>query len=370
MRNHSNYSRLYQAIIKAYSSIPMSLAPGFAAPPLQVFVELTYRCNLHCSFCQFLQAENESKPQHSDSRRQELSSTEFQQLVAAIPRTSIISFTGGEPLLKEGIIDLLRYSAGRNKTHIFTNATRVDEKLADDLCKLAARNIFGQGLVLVGISLEGTKETHNRIAGKSWAFDRTIQGIEALVAQRTARKQRYPLIELKTVISAENVGDISEVFHIARSRRVDIFNLMILNQLPHADRIDKGDKVSIQQPPPALRQVDLHVLKEQLQVIEREAIGAPIQIRTTPQGITFEQIIRYYSNDLRTFNGCRCFYPWYGFGITAYGDVSICPYVPLGNLRNSNLKALLNNQQAKDFRRQLRKHRFYPGCRGCCMLVP
>lgn len=371
MNNQPNYSRLYQAIIKSYSSIPMAFVPGLAAPPLQVFIEVTYNCNLRCSFCQFLDREDDpSVHDNTEKPHKELTVSQFQRIVATIPRTSIISFTGGEPLVKRGIIDLLQYTAGRNKMHIFTNATRIDEVMAGELCAMAVRNIFDHGLVLVGISLEGSEQTHNRIVGKSWAFNKTISGVEALLSRRAAGKRKYPLIELKTVVSAENVADISEVFDLARAMQVDIFNLMILNQLPHARRIDRADALSIHHRPPPPPPVDLHILREQLRLIQCKAAGGSIQIRTTPQGITFDQIFRYYSGDPGTFNGCRCYYPWYGCAITAYGGISICPYVPLGNLQNGSLRTLLNNQPAREFRKSLRKDKFYPGCSGCCMLVP
>lgn len=196
------------------------------------------------------------------------------------------------------------------------------------------------------------------------------RGIDALVTARARRNARYPLIELKTVISEANYMDIYGLFQMAQKMRADIFNIMVLSMLPHTNQLGGGGHASILQSPPMVTGVEPKELREQLRKIAKEAPLGGIQVRTTPQGISFDTIVDYYANAPQAFADCRCYYPWYGSGITAFGDVSICPYVMLGNITKSSLPELLNHESARLFRTSLKRRRSFPGCRGCCMLVP
>ncbi len=366
--NMINYSSIYQAMVRAYSSLPIAIAKGSALPPLQVFIEVTYGCNLSCNFCQFIISQNKEHCASPDKRR-ELSSDEVKKLVLQVPRSAILSFTGGEPFVKKGFIDLLAYASGRNKTHIFTNGTRITRELAEFLVDLGARNILDSGLVLLGISLEGARSTHSEITGRPWAFDRTVAGLEALSGYRARKRKKYPLMELKSVISEKNVSELYEIYLIAKRNKVDIFNIMTINLLPQASRLHKGTVVSYSTPPPAVKAIDSNLLRRQLNKIKRDAASSNIQLRTTPAGFSLEEIVNYYSNG-KPLKEYRCYYPWYGMGITAFGDVSLCPYAVIGNVQEASLKEILNNAKARKFRQELKAHKVFPGCWGCCMLVP
>lgn len=363
-----NYSLLYQRIVNAYSAIPMHLLPGYTLPPLQVFFEITYRCNLSCDFCQFLQ---DRDPAEFAVRQpsEELSITELNDIVRALPRSAVISFTGGEPFVKPGFMELLGSTSKRNKTHIFTNGTKVDDRTAGLLVGLGARSISSPGLILVGISLEGLEDVHDRIVRRPRAFQRTIEGVQAIVGHRTLHKRRYPLVELKTVISAKNAAQLYQIYLLAKELGVDVFNVMAMSTLPQAGRACGCAEVSLLQPPSPVQRVDAGVLKDQLERIHSDASESTIQIRTTPQGFDFEAIMNHYG-DRRRLSDYRCYYPWYGAGISAYGDVIICPYVVAGNVRQDTVKTLLNNRRCRDFRKQLKARKIFPGCWGCCMLVP
>lgn len=348
-----------------YSLVPMTFFQGYTLPPLQIFLEVTYKCNLRCEFCQFLQGTEA----HLVSGRQELNTAEFYALLKDLPRWSILSFTGGEPFLKSGFLDLLGYASKRNHTHVFTNGTMISPAIAEYLIAIAAKNPLQKGLLLLGISLEGQESTHNQIVKSSSAYGKTITAIQCLLESRRKAKQKFPLVELKTVISEKNVSEVYDIFCLARDLGVDLLNLMIMSMLPHASRLSQESTISYSIEPPAVQGVDLHILREELRRIEEESRHSTMQIRTTPQGITFDEILRYYANAV-DLNCYRCYYPWYGMGVTAYGDTLICPYIITGNLRKDGFKQALNSRQARDFRNKLRDCGIFPGCRGCCMQVP
>ena len=370
-----DYSKLYRQAAAAYSLLPQLLTPGRALPPLQIYVEVTYHCNLRCRFCQFLNpspAGAESAAADRPRPRPEITNAEWRRILAQAPRSALVSFSGGEPFARPGFIELAETTARRNKVHIYTNATRIDPDTAARLIALGPRGMFGSGLVLIDVSLEGLPATHDRIVGREGAFQRTTAAVKRLVSERSRRHRRYPLIELKVVITGDNLLELTDLFGVAEALGADLFNVMVLNTIPHAGRSAASGGAAAAdplRPPPAVVEVDPDLLDRELKRLERAAAGSRTRIRTTPQGFSMEEIVRYYRGDLPA-NRYRCHFPWYAFGITAFGDGVICPYALLGPIDPAAPWALVNSGKARAFRNLLRQHQLLPGCLGCCMMVP
>lgn len=354
-----DYSALYQRLSRAYGALCRMLPGRYAPPPLQVYVELTYRCNLSCLFCQFREGSAESSPSLEWSSRQ------FEEPLKAVPPGALISFSGGEPTLKPGFLDLLTVTSKRHRTHIFTNGTRLDRSTAKRLVDLGAPGILHNGLVLVGISFEGLKKTHNQMVDRSWAFDRTLSGIRNLLEERKRRGKRFPLIEIKAVLTHENLGEIEALFRLAKDLGADLFNPMAMNMMPHLGRIE-GVSPSAWVTPPPVEPLPRTELEATLESIFLQA--GPIQIRTTPQGLGPKDFADYY-NGAFPLQDYTCSFPWHGMTLTAYGDIYICPYLKVGNLREDNWRDARNNRRARAFRKALSSRGVFPGCLGCCSLV-
>ncbi|MFA5139105.1 MAG: radical SAM protein [Elusimicrobiota bacterium] len=95
------------------------LAPSFL--PATVALELTYRCNHACLFC--------SCPWYSDGYEplEELDLSAWKRLVSKLCGMGVMSiaFTGGEPLLKEGLAELVESAAGCEAEHVETRDGRL-----------------------------------------------------------------------------------------------------------------------------------------------------------------------------------------------------------------------------------------------------
>ncbi len=136
-------------------------------PPHPVW-EMTTACNLHCIHC------------HTSAGRpsaDELTTPEARRMLNELATNAdfrMMAFTGGEPLLRQDLFELLAYShaLGFNNT-IATNATLVDEAVARDLNR--------QGVVIAAVSLDGfDAASHDRIRGSRGAFDAALAGMRAL----------------------------------------------------------------------------------------------------------------------------------------------------------------------------------------------
>ena len=85
-----------------------------------------------------------------------------------------VNLTGGEPLLISNIVEYIDVILERaDKLLLMTNGTLMDEKMAD--C-LASRNVSVQ------VSIDGTKETHDKIRGVG-SYELAMRGIRLLTTK-------------------------------------------------------------------------------------------------------------------------------------------------------------------------------------------
>jgi radical SAM protein with 4Fe4S-binding SPASM domain len=129
----------------------------------EVSIALTNRCTMRCLMCEI-----------PAGAADELSSADVKKAIsdAAALGAGTVVLCGGEPLLREDLVDLVAFGAGHGLGMcLTTNGTLLDEKMAQ---RLAAARIK-----VVNVSLEGKKETHEllRAAG---SFDKAIQALECL----------------------------------------------------------------------------------------------------------------------------------------------------------------------------------------------
>jgi cyclic pyranopterin phosphate synthase len=154
----------------------MTLAPlvdTFGRVATDLRVSLTDRCNLRCSYC--MPAEGlDWLP-----TEEVLTDDEVVRLITiAVERLGVreVRFTGGEPLLRRGLPDIIRRTAAltpRPETSITTNALGLTR---------TARALAEAGLDRVNVSLDtARREDFNTITRRD-RFDDVVAGLEAAKA--------------------------------------------------------------------------------------------------------------------------------------------------------------------------------------------
>ncbi len=124
-----------------------------AAGPLSVIVQITKRCNFDCSFCSEILQEPDPTLDALQRMRDNL---------AGVPR---VFLSGGEPLLRRDLIDIVDMFAGI-VIGVPTNATRGIQH---------ARRMAGR-IAFVNVGLEGPRATTNRVRGD---YDTVMAGVRA-----------------------------------------------------------------------------------------------------------------------------------------------------------------------------------------------
>lgn len=143
----------------------------FSRYPVLSELAITYRCNLKCRFC-YAGCNDTSNPINSHD---ELSTKQLKKLIDIIfldAKVPSISFTGGEPLLRKDLPELVAHAKKHGmRVNLITNGTYIDTKTGKKLVK--------SGLDSAQVSLEGIKATtHDELVGLKGAFKKALNGVE------------------------------------------------------------------------------------------------------------------------------------------------------------------------------------------------
>jgi len=141
---------------------------------------ITERCNLRCTHC-YQDSFAGKEPDYSElltvlEQYKELLIS-WKRPKDPSPVMGHLTVTGGEPFLRPDFMDLLRtFSADRHlfSFAVLTNGSLIDRRTASKLGKLKP--------AFVQVSMEGGRETHDRIRGPG-AFEKTVSAVRDLVGE-------------------------------------------------------------------------------------------------------------------------------------------------------------------------------------------
>lgn len=354
-----DYVNLYPKFLSAYAL----LLPKFKIHllPIHTFLELTYRCNLRCRFCQFLRILENQAP--ATLREAECTLSEIKAIIDQVPSHTLITLTGGEPLLRQDFCEIAKYACLRHKVHVITNGTLMDEAVTQRLIELRMKHFFNDGLLWISFSLQGDRETHDRLTGVRGSFDMTVAGISRLLK---GRMSRYPYVNLQTVVNPINIIFLRHIVEVASKLGVGICNFIVENLGNHFNREAKCETCDVTSIP-SIPRIDERIINENLRVADIRARELGVKIRYPMGGKN--HIVDYYSGRMKAAN-FLCYAPWTTIVICADGQVRSCFGHSFGSLKVQRLREIWRGKKMQVFRSRLLKAGTFPGCIGCCMLQP
>ena len=167
--------------------------------PLNLFIELTRRCNLNCIHCCV-----SAGARHAAPSGRELSTEKIKSILDDAQQlgTLFLTLTGGEPMTHSDFFDIAYHARSLNYAiRIFTNATLIDENAADRLSELSPME--------VDISIYShDPETNDKITGINGSFNAVLRAVELL-------KERKINTSLKCVLMKQNFEHYEELFKLA-----------------------------------------------------------------------------------------------------------------------------------------------------------
>jgi radical SAM protein len=185
---------------------------AYARAPFIAIWETTRACALACVHCRA-----EAIPRRDPG---ELTTEEGRALIDAVRRFGdpppLLVFTGGDPLRRPDLVELVRHASGRGLTVSLTpsaTGAATEERM---------RALRDAGLARLAVSLDGaTAEVHDAFRGVRGSHRHTLRILEA------ARALHIPL-QINTAVCRRTVGELPALVSQVEARGVALWALFFL----------------------------------------------------------------------------------------------------------------------------------------------
>jgi len=294
-------SRAFLTLLAGARDKPFTdLAYVRRSAPLSTYLSMTDRCTYNCVHCSA----------KLRKKGPELTTSQWIKVIADLQDlgTSYIGFTGGEPLLRSDIEEIISSADDRSTTILFTNGKGLSLKRAQSLKK--------SGLFALSVSLDSADaEVNNRMRNDPDAF------ASALAAIRSAR-----LAGLYTMVQA--VVFRSE---LSREKLFALFRLV---------KAHGAHEIRIHQPVPSGRLLFLKDRGDTFYSEEDRKRLFKIQFAANRRLWGFPKVSSFPYTEGPDKFGCSA--GLLHSYVTASGELCPCDFIPLsfGNVLKDNLKEL------------------------------
>jgi len=294
--------------------------------PIAFYGLVNERCNFKCQSCSSWRLEHYAE---------EMSIAEWQAALLSIKDfvgNFSISFSGGEPLLKPGMIDLLSW-CGHNdiRAGITTNGSALTRANAE---KIVAAHPFN-----VNLSLDAPNaELHDRLRGFAGSYQKVTDGIGYLLEERKRQNGSFPIV-IKPTVNVKNFRLIPELVEWAAA-----FGDLCVSPQPMGgwtqEATDllwiKGQEID-----------ELEVVIEKLVQMRRE--GAPI---LAPEA-NLRRMADHFRGKKAPRSAMPCLVGLRNFNIRTNGDVGVCydGFPSIGNLRTQSAREIWHSKKARQVRK-------------------
>ena len=302
-----------------------------------LFWEATIKCNLSCAHCRRLESDEAVVTDLSTSQGKDLIE-QLAQIGRAQPMMPVLVFSGGEPLCRDDIFELIAYAGSLGITPaLATNGTMINVA--------TSQKIVDSGIVRVAVSLDGsTAEVHNRLRQLDGSFEKAIEGIRQL------HKKKVPF-QINITLTKHNAEQLNDVYALTGSLGAVALHIFMLVPVGCGRTLAETDMLSPQQ------------YEQKLLEICRLDNTGQLQVKVTC-GPHYERVIRQQglyqtrskagsgyssvpgrSRHSGSSKGCLA-----GLGVLFVGhqgDVFPCGYLPVkcGNVLKESLSQIWHNNK-------------------------
>jgi len=254
-----------------------------------------------------------------------------------------IHFTGGEPFLYRGLLDVIAYSKARGYgVAMMTNGCLITKERAKKVSHL--------GISDIQVSLEGPPELHASIRGRG-SFRAAAKGVEHLAAAGSR-------VSANVTLSRLNFDKIEETIEVAKAIGFD--RIGFSRMVP----CGRGKALLTQfLTPQELKTAYQKILSANtptFEVVSGDPLAGTLSETKLPSGCNL------------TLSGCSAGFS--GVTVTSDGSVMPCRRIGLvaGNLKKKSLRAIWASsrllwqlRRRESYRGKCGQCSLWPSCRGC-----
>jgi radical SAM protein len=279
--------------------------------PLVVIWETTRACDLACFHCRA-----SAQPCRDPL---ELSTAEAKKLLDDIAELDppIFVFTGGDPLKRPDIYELVHYAAMKQMHPAMTpSATPL-------LTRDALLELKRAGLHRLALSLDGpTAELHDKFRGVPGSFAKTLQALAWCSAIGLP-------VQINTAVSKRNIGELEKILAVIRDFKIAMWSLFFMVPIGRAELADLPEPEQFEDAFARLFEMSRNV---------------PFKVKTTEAPHYRRYVLQHRSNsEYAGFNGVPGILPVNeakGFVFISHtGEVQPSGFLPIsaGNILHQNL---------------------------------
>lgn len=322
------WKKLPQWLLKLPRTMRISagaLGMGCIGFPIHPVWEVTSACNLKCKHCHT----SGGKPMADELTTEE--GMNLIRQIASICEFRMLVLTGGEPLVRPDIIELISYASTLGlEISIATNATLITPEMVSKL--------KNAGVVNMAIGLDGAFErTHDAIRSTPGCFKRTMRGIYAT-------KDAGLGLQINITMMKDNYSEIPALLDMAHGLGADI--ILLYNLVP----VGRGRESEIELSRDQFKNIIEFVREKQrsiVPIVEPTCSPQywPYLVSKTNENGNGHRECKPGRLATIAFRGCAA-----GNGLCYVkpdGEVWPCPFVPVsgGNVRYMPLKEIWESSE-------------------------
>jgi len=198
-----------------------------------LFWESTIKCNLRCAHCRRVEGDEAVSTDITTDQAMDM----IDQLAVLGKEQGfmpVLVFSGGEPLCRDDIFDLIKYARKKElQLALASNGTLIDAEIA--------AKVKDSGIQRVSISLDGaTSEIHNKLRQLEGSFESAVAGTGYL------KKAGVPF-QINVTVTRHNAHQLDEVFAMAKELGAVAVHLFMLVPVGCGEEFAEEDMLSAQE---------------------------------------------------------------------------------------------------------------------------
>lgn len=285
-----------------------------AHPLKHLFLEVTSRCNARCEHC--------GSSCGDFIPKDEITLDELKKVLDDIsakydPRGIMLNVTGGEPLVRKDIFEILKYADQKGfYWGMTTNGILINKKVVD---KFIEAHIYS-----ISISIDGLKETHENFRKVPGSFNKITRGLRLMV-----KSGAIPVVQITTCVSKKNLDQLEDLYKLVKKLGVKYWRVVEVDPIGRAitnkDMILNGDEFDIM----------VKFINEKRNLYKEGKSDIVVDFSCSHYlGVDRDPLVR----DIPFFCGTGV----YIGSVLSNGDIYVCPNVPRvpeliqGNIRKDN----------------------------------
>ncbi|MFX1495631.1 MAG: radical SAM/SPASM domain-containing protein [Promethearchaeota archaeon] len=289
-------------MLRALKGLIKNFLMGFSMPIALTFA-VTYRCQCKCVHC--------SAADHIRKDIKELTTKEAKKLIDDAQKlgVTIIAFTGGEPLLREDIYELIAHVNQKKAMPImFTNGLCLTDENVEKLADAGLYSLF--------VSIDSPNpEEHDKLRRMPGLFNTAVAGLKKA-------KSKGMLVSLSSYANRSNTerGNYKKLHEFGQ--KIGAQNLILFDGVPTGRMLKDTSEILT---PEQREEIHLYSAEH-----FRKGTVPPLSSQA-------------WQNSLEAYlAGIGCLAANIQFYASAYGEISPCDFTPIsfGNIRNESLKRI------------------------------